>query len=143
MCIRDRNLTFALRGDVPSLTARAAMHPGTTSYRLGLMGSPSCAEEIGLETTIRLSVDTGNSLHVQTVSTAGSVDILRRCKRKTAGLSPEAALHHLLFTHEDVGRYETCYKTLPPLREVYKRQPPCGGLAPGSAPCQLRQFPHC
>lgn len=55
------NLTFALRGDVPSLTARAAMHPGTTSYRLGLMGSPSCAEEIGLETIIRLSVDTGNS----------------------------------------------------------------------------------
>ena len=35
------NLTFALRGDVPSLTARAAMHPGTTSYRLGLMGSPT------------------------------------------------------------------------------------------------------
>ena len=111
------NLTFALRGDVPSLTARAAMHPGTTSYRLGLMGSPSCAEEIGLETIIRLSVDTGNSLHVQTVSTAGSVDILRRCKQKTAGLSAEAALHHLLFTHEDVGRYDTCYKTLPPLRD--------------------------
>ena len=55
-------------------------------------------------------MDTGNSLHVQTVSTAGSVDILRRCKRKTAGLSAEAALHHLLFTHEDVGRYDTCYK---------------------------------
>ena len=93
------------------------MHPGTTSYRLGLMGSPSCAEEIGLETIIRLSVDTGNSLHVQTVSTAGSVDILRRCKQKTAGLSAEAALHHLLFTHEDVVRYDTCYKTLPPLRD--------------------------
>ncbi|MER8245223.1 dihydroorotase, partial [Acinetobacter baumannii] len=53
----------------------------------------------------------------QTVSTAGSVDILRRCKQKTAGLSAEAALHHLLFTHEDVGRYDTCYKTLPPLRD--------------------------
>ena len=110
------NLTFALRGDVPSLTAKATMHPGTTSYRLGLTGSPSCAEEIGMETIIRLSVDTGNSLHVQTVSTAGSVDILRRCKPVTAGLSAETALHHLLFTHEDVGRYDTSYKTLPPLR---------------------------
>ena len=92
------NLTFALRGDVPSLTAKATMHPGTTSYRLGLTGSPSCAEEIGMETIIRLSVETGNSLHVQTVSTAGSVDILRRCKPVTAGLSAETALHHLLFT---------------------------------------------
>ena len=89
------NLTFALRGDVPSLTAKATMHPGTTSYRLGLTGSPSCAEEIGMETIIRLSVDTGNSLHVQTVSTAGSVDILRRCKPVTAGLSAETALHQL------------------------------------------------
>ena len=111
------NLTFALRGDVPALTARAAMHPGTTSYRLGLAGSPSCAEEIGLETIIRLSVDTGNSLHVQTVSTAGSADILRRCKPETTGLSAEVALHHLLFTHEDVGCYDTNYKTLPPLRD--------------------------
>ena len=22
-----------------------------------------------------------------------------------------------MFTHEDVGRYDTCYKTLPPLRD--------------------------
>ena len=73
------NLTFALRGDVPSLTARAAMHPGTTSYRLGLMGSPSCAEEIGLETIIRLSVDTGNSLHVDALIAAvndGTIDCI-------------------------------------------------------------------
>lgn len=111
------NLTFALRGDVPSLTCKAVMHPGTTAYLLGLTGSPPCAEEIGLETIIRLSVETGNSLHVQTVSTAGSADILRRCKPETAGLSAEVALHHLLFTHEDVGRYDTNYKTLPPLRD--------------------------
>lgn len=51
---------------------------------------------------------------MQTVSTAGSVDILRRCKPVTAGLSAETALHHLLFTHEDVGRYDTSYKTLRP-----------------------------
>lgn len=111
------SLTFALRGDVPALTARATIHPGTTAYCLGLTGSPSCAEEIGLETIIRLSVETGNSLHVQTVSTAGSVDILRRCKPESEGLSAETALHHLLFTHEDVGRYDTNYKTLPPLRD--------------------------
>ena len=62
-------------------------------------------------------MDTGNSLHVQTVSTAGSADILRRCKPETTGLSAEVALHHLLFTHEDVGCYDTNYKTLPPLRD--------------------------
>ncbi len=112
------DLTFALRGDVPALTAKAVMHPGATSYYLGLVGAPACAEEIGLETIIRLSADTGNALHVQTVSTAGSVDILRRCKpQSTAALSAEVALHHLLFTHENVGRYDTAYKTLPPLRD--------------------------
>lgn len=111
------NLTFALRGDVPALTAKATMHPGTTSYYLGLTGAPACAEEIGMEAIIRLSAETGNALHVQTVSTSGSVDILRRCKSESASLSAEVALHHLIFTHEDVGRYDTNYKTVPPLRD--------------------------
>lgn len=137
------NLTFALRGDVPSLTAKAVMHPGTTSYRLGLTGSPSCAEEIGLETIIRLSAETGNSLHVQTVSTAGSADILRRCKPSANGLSAEVALHHLLFTHEDVGRYDTNYKTLPPLRDRSDADALIAAVNDGTIDCIVSDHTPC
>jgi dihydroorotase len=114
----ELNLTFAIRGDVPMLSANTYMHPGTTSYALGLHGTPACAEEIGIETLIRLAKDAGARLHIQTVSTAEGADIIRRAKSAgMKGLTAEVALHHLLYTHEDVGDYDTTFKTLPPLRD--------------------------
>lgn len=114
----ELGLTFAIRGDVPALTQNTFMHPGTTSYKLGLHGTPACAEEIGIETLIRLAQDAGAKLHIQTVSTAEGVAIIRRAKRAgMKGLTAEVALHHLLYTHENVGDYDTNFKTIPPLRE--------------------------
>lgn len=114
----EMDLTFAIRGDVPCLSRNTYMHPSTTSYNLGLHGTPACAEEIGIETIIRLAKDAGVRLHVQTVSTAEGVDIIRRAKKSgMKGLTAEVALHHLLYTHENVGDYNTTFKTVPPLRE--------------------------
>lgn len=110
-------MIFAIRGDVPSLTVNSTMHPSKTAYVLGLAGSPPCAEEIGTDTVIRLSYDTRNALHVQTVSTGEAADIIRQGKTRHPHLSAEVALHHLLFTHEDVGDYNTTFKTIPPLRD--------------------------
>ncbi len=128
-------LTFAIRGDVPMLTAKAAMHTSETSYILGLAGSPSCAEEIGTDTIIRLSADTGNALHVQTVSTGVSADIIRQWKGRHPRLSAETALHHLLFTHEDVGDYKTTFKTVPPLRDKEDNRLLIDALNDGTIDC--------
>jgi dihydroorotase len=110
-------ITFALRGDVPELTSKGVMHPSSTSYKLGLHGLPACAEEIGIESMIRLAEATEARLHVQTVSTAEGAQSIRRWKARRSELSAEVALHHLIFTHENVGDYDTTFKTLPPLRE--------------------------
>lgn len=113
----ELGLTFALRGDVPALTEKTYAHPSTTAYRLGLHGSPACAEEIGIETVIRLAEDAGAVVHMQTVSTRGGVQIIQRAKEQGNRLTAEVALHHLLYTHENIGDYDTSFKTLPPLRD--------------------------
>lgn len=113
----ELGLTFALRGDLPQLTEKTYAHPSVTSYRLGLHGTPSCAEEIGIETIIRLAGDAGAAIHVQTVSTAGGTEIIRRAKNEGQRITAEAALHHLIYTHENIGDYDTNFKTLPPLRD--------------------------
>lgn len=136
-------MIFGLRGDVPSLTAKSLMHPSTTSYQLGLSGSPACAEEIGTETIIRLSQETGNALHVQTVSTGGSVEILRRFKNEASGLSSEVALHHLIFTHENVGQYDTNFKTLPPLRDTSDNEALIAGVNDGTIDCIVSDHTPC
>lgn len=136
-------LTFALRGDVPALTANTCIHPGTTSYRLGLHGTPACAEEIGIDTALRLAADAGAKLHIQTVSTAGGVAIIRRAKAAGQQVSAEVALHHLLFTHEDVGDYNTTYKTLPPLRDAADREALLQGLRDGTIDCIVSDHTPC
>ncbi len=128
-------ITFAIRGDVPSLTAKGIMHPSPTSYRLGLAGSPVCAEEIGIATAIRLAAATGAALHIQTISSAGGAATIRQWKKERTDLSAEVALHHLLFTHENVGDYDTTFKTLPPLRDPEDKEALIAALQDGTIDC--------
>ncbi len=114
----ELGLTFAVRGDLPALSHNTCIQPGRTSYSLGLHGTPPCAEEIGIETLLRLAEDAGAALHLQSVSTARGVESIRRAKEQGQRVTAEVALHHLLYTHEDVGDYDTNFKTLPPLREA-------------------------
>lgn len=112
----ELGMVFAIRGDVPELSRNTWMNTGATSYRLGLHGTPACAEEIGIETLLRLAADAGARVHIQTVSTAEGADIIRRAKARGVKVTAEVALHHLLYTDECVGDYDTNFKTLPPLR---------------------------
>ena len=139
----ELGLTFALRGDVPVLTEKTCMHPGTTSYRLGLHGTPACAEEIGLETILRLARDAGARVHIQTVSTAEGVRIIRRAKESGMELTAEVALHHLLFTHENVGEYDTTFKTIPPLREQSDSDALLEGVRDGTIDCIVTDHTPC
>ena len=141
--VAELGMTMAIRGDVPSITANTYMHPGTTSYKLGLHGTPACAEEIGLEIIVRLAQDAGCKLHVQTVSTAEGVEIIRRAKAAGCKLTAEVALHHLLFTHENVGDYDTNYKTLPPLRDKADTEALLAGVKDGTIDCIVSDHTPC
>lgn len=136
-------MTFALRGDVPALTANTCIQPGVTSYNLGLHGTVPCAEEIGIDTALRLAADAGAKVHVQTVSTAKGVDIIRRAKAAGQQVTAEVALHHLLFTHENIGDYDTTYKTLPPLRDAADCEALLEGVKDGTIDCIVTDHTPC
>lgn len=139
----ELGLTFAIRGDVPLLSANTYMHPSTTSYALGLHGTPACAEEIGIEILLRLARDAGAKLHIQTVSTAQGVESIRRAKAEGQQVTAEVALHHLLYTHESVGDYDTTYKVFPPLREQADCNALLAGLKDGTIDCIVSAHTPC
>lgn len=139
----ELGLTFAIRGDVPMLSANTYMHPGSTSYALGLHGTPACAEEIGIEILLRLAKDAGAKLHIQTVSTARGVESIRRAKAEGQKVTAEAALHHLLYTHENVGDYNTTYKVVPPLREQSDCDALLEGIKDGTIDCIVTDHTPC
>jgi dihydroorotase len=95
-----------------------SMHAGAVSTVLGLSGIPAEAEQLMIARDLLLNRTIGCRYHVQHVSTAHSVELIRRGKRDGLPVTAEVAPHHLLLTDEEVKRsgYDTNYKMNPPLR---------------------------
>jgi dihydroorotase len=99
----------------PSLTG-GSMHAGLVSTTLGLGGIPAEAEQLMISRDVLLNRTIGCKYHVQHVSTAGSVQLIRRAKQDGLPVTAEVAPHHLLLTDEMCRGYDTNYKMNPPLR---------------------------
>jgi dihydroorotase len=108
---------FASHCEVPELAGPRALNEGAMSYRLGIKGSPACAEEIIIDRDIRLAHATGAHIHIQHVSSKIGMETIRWWKQRgDVKVTAEVAPHHLLFTEDDIGDYDTHYKMNPPLR---------------------------
>lgn len=116
----------------PTLTRNASMHAGSVSLRLGLTGWPRAAEEITIERDIRLNRNIRCRYHVQHISSADSVDLVKRARRDGQPVTAEASPHHLHLTHEACDHYNTLAKVNPPLREKSDVQALRQGVADGT-----------
>jgi dihydroorotase len=115
---RSFDLTVADHPIEPSLASDGTMHEGPVSTRIGVQGMPAAAEEVVVARDVLLAELTGGRLHLQHLSTAGSVAAVRSAKERGAQVSCEAAPHHFLLTDEDLAAstYDPRFKTMPPLR---------------------------
>jgi dihydroorotase len=98
------------------LSTGGVMHEGVVSTALGLIGVPAVAENVMVYRDIQLAALTGAHLHIQHVSTAEAVDLVRRAKEQGMTVTAEACPHHFTLTHEAVQGYDTNTKVNPPLR---------------------------
>jgi len=129
---RDLGLLVAVHCDVKELSGSGAMHDGRVSYRLGLPGIHPCAEEIGIARDIRLAQSCRSRIHIKHVTTARGVETIRRYKSEGVPVSAEVTPHHLIFTDEDVGDYDTNFKVKPPLRTPADREALLEGVNDGT-----------
>jgi dihydroorotase len=98
---------------------------------LGIGGLPSVAEDRIVERDIALAAETRCHLHVQHVSTAGSVELVANAKTAGAKVTAEVTPHHLLLEEEDVAGLDTNTKMYPPLRATQDRLALVGALRDG------------
>ena len=87
-----------------------------TSTKLGLKGIPALAEELQVARDLFLLEYTGGKLHIPTISTAKSVELIREVKKKKLDVTCSVALHNLYFTDAVLTDFNTHFKVLPPLR---------------------------
>src|SRR6266478_3480295 len=98
------------------LTKGGVMNEGVESMRLGLRGMPAAAEEVMIHRDIELAELTGGRLHILHVSTAGSVDLIRRGKQRGVRVTGEACPHHFTLTDQCLRTFDSNFKMAPPLR---------------------------
>ncbi len=123
--VMRRVLEYARMVDLPYLAhcedhtlAKGAMNEGYNATRLGIPGMPKAQEEIMIERNARLAELTGARIHIQHITTAGGVEILRRYKARGVRITGEAAPHHFALTDDAVLEFDTNAKMNPPLREA-------------------------
>jgi len=114
------------------LTEGSQMHEGDVSAELGLTGWPAVAEESIIARDVLLAGHVGSRVHIQHLSTAGSVDIVRWAKSRGIQVTAEATPHHLLLTHEEARTYNPLFKVNPPLRTAEDVEAVRAGLADGT-----------
>jgi dihydroorotase len=115
-----------------SMTEGAVMNEGYWSLRLGLKGWPSAAEDAIIARNVILSRLLEAPIHMQHVSSAYGVDIIRRAKKRAIRVTGEATPHHLFFTDANCRDYNTLFKMNPPLRSEEDREALIEGLLDGS-----------
>jgi dihydroorotase len=115
-----------------TLKGHGLVHEGIVSTRLGLKGIPSLAEELQVARNLYLLEYTGGKLHIPTISTQKSVELIKEAKVKGLQVTCSVAVHNLVLTDEKLDGFDTRFKVLPPLRSETDRKALLEGIHDGT-----------
>lgn len=99
-----------------AIAQNGVMNENVTSTSIGLKGNPALAEELQVARDLFLLEYTNGKLHIPTISTAKSVDLIRKAKNDKLDVTCSVAIHNLIFMDEELTSFNTNFKVSPPLR---------------------------
>ena len=132
---RKYGLIVADHCEEESLMYDRSVNRGAVSAQLGLAGVPALAEELMVQRNIYLASVTGGTVHIQHVSTAGSVELIRQAKANGISVTAEATPHHFSLTESAVLTHGVQAKMSPPLRTAHDMMAIQQALADGTIDC--------
>ena len=109
-----------------------AVNEGRVSAELGIHGRPAVAEEIMVARDVMLAAETGARVHIAHVSTARSVEIIRRAKETGIRVTAETCPQYFALTEEEIARLGSLARVNPPLRTGQDADAIIAGLADGT-----------
>ncbi len=118
-----------------ALKGSGIANEGITSTRLGLKGIPALAEELHVARNLFLLEYTGGKLHIPTISTQGSIKLIKEAKAKGLLVTCSVAVHNLVLNDEALTGFDTRYKVSPPLREEATRKALIEAVLDGTIDC--------
>lgn len=124
-----------VRCDDKTISHGGQMNEGPTSTMLGLKGMPALAEELHVARNISLAQYANAPIHFMAISTAGSVDQIRKAKKVGVNVTCAVHAYNLRWNDEVLTEFDTNYKVLPPLRGESDRQALLAGVVDGTIDC--------
>ncbi|MBP9793491.1 MAG: dihydroorotase [Flavobacterium sp.] len=118
-----------------TIKGKGIVNEGIISTQLGLKGIPALAEELIIARNLFILEYTGGKLHIPTLSTAKSADLIREAKAKGLQVTCSVAVHHLLLTDEVLNRFDANYRVAPPLRTETDRKALINSVLDGTIDC--------
>ena len=113
--------TVAVRPSGAALGVAAPMHEGAVSARMGVAGEPAEAEHAAAAVAISAARRAGGRLHLDRISAAGTVELVRAAKAEGLHVSASVTAEHLLFTDADAAGFDTLMRAEPPYRTAADR----------------------
>ncbi|MDG2357113.1 MAG: dihydroorotase [Polaribacter sp.] len=99
-----------------SIAGEGIANEGINSTRLGLKGNPALAEHIQIARDLSILEYTGGKLHIPTISTSKSIELIKEAKKKGLQVTCSVAVHHLTLTDDELQGFDSNFKVTPPLR---------------------------
>ena len=135
-------LIFSFAED-QDIAGKAKMNEGLMSTFLGMKGNPSLAEELMISRDLYLAEYNNSKIHFSTISTAKSVDLIRKAKKAGIKVTCDVAAHQLVFTEDELEGFDSQYKVKPPLRTKKDQKALIVGLKDGTIDAIVSQHtPH-
>lgn len=114
-----------------SISHGGQMNEGEVAVTLGLKGSPALAEELMLQRNLSILEYTNGKLHIPTISSKGSVDLIKEAKANGLNVTAGVAAANLYLNENALRDFDTNYKLDPPLRTKKDVQALCNAVASG------------
>ena len=115
-----------------NIKGNGVANEGIVSTRLGLKGIPNLAEELQIARNLFLLEYTGGKLHIPTISTKKSVQLIKEAKANGLNVTCSVAVHNLVLTDEKLEEFDTRYKVSPPIRTETDRKALLKGIKDGT-----------
>lgn len=104
------------------IKGKGFVNEGIVSTKLGLKGIPVMAEEIEIERNIALLEYTNGKLHIPTITTKKSVELIAKAQEKGLQITCGVSVNNLVLTDEELVDFNSNTKIYPPLRTETDRK---------------------
>lgn len=128
----EENLLVSVHCEDKNLVYDNTFNKGIVLDLLKLEGRPNASEDIIVARDILLAQETGARIHIQHVSTSGSIDFIRYAKSKGMKVSCEVTPHHFTLNDSFVFDLDTNAKMSPPLRSSKDVEETLKGIEDGT-----------